>query len=60
MLPEGASPILKVDADAANAAVVARKPKGGAGGTRIFGALFAFSLHAFLKLGTALRAGKTA
>jgi hypothetical protein len=26
----------------------------------IFGALFAFSLHAFLKLGTALRAGKTA
>jgi len=42
MLPEGASPILKVDGESARDAVVARKPSV-KGGTRLFGAVFAFA-----------------
>ncbi len=43
MLPEGASPILKVDGEPAHANVAARKPSG-KGGMRAFGAFFAFAV----------------
>ncbi len=42
MLPEGASPILKIDGEAAHDAVAARK-QSGKGGARMFGAVFAFA-----------------
>jgi hypothetical protein len=42
MLPEGASPILKVDGESARDAVAARKPSV-KGGARLFGAVFAFA-----------------
>jgi cell division septation protein DedD len=42
MLPEGASPILKVDGESARDALAARKPSG-KGGARLFGAVFAFA-----------------
>ncbi len=42
MLPEGASPILKVDGESAREAVAARRPSG-RGGARLFGAVFAFA-----------------